>query len=538
MIKYYLINSNFRGSRYGVGTYIRQMSEGLRSTGKYDISYINLFSNEKEYTITHDRFGCVTYSIPSVDCDHEQYCRKVIYLLTRYIHNEEHIVFHFNFIHHDCMVNMLREYYTNCRIVLTVHYLQWCFELKGNYTRFKSIVRSYGQRNQKENGVYSSYLAEQNFFCSCDEIIVLSEYTKSILAMDYDISTEKMHLVYNGLNGKAEEYEKTTSNIILYVGRVDKIKGVEYLIHAFKRIVTKYTDYSLYIVGEGDYNKYMPLCASIRDKVIFTGKLNYSELNELYCKATIGVLPSFHEQCSYSAIEMLRHGLPLVITSSTGLKETLREMPENIVSIPKGRFNREKFVSSLANKMDYLLSDKVLRQKQSRQMCEIFKRRYTRSCMIKHFDSVIEKSFKRKDYVVPTDIYTLFDKKMFHYINQRPDFDLEYNGLAGIGVYLWYRICLLRKKKDIDSQVTLGELHEHMIYYLDWLWYYVQNEYNDDMIVCEELQYTLHDMNKCGFFKIRIKQLIKAFGIEDNVPCLYDGNDVMRNTIKICNCKI
>ena len=538
MIKYYLINSNSRGSQYGVGTYIRQMTEGLRVTGRYDISYINLHCNEQEFTITHDRNGCTIYNIPAVDCDYEQYCRKAIYLLMLYIPVEEHIVFHFNFIHHDCMANMLRANYANCRIIATVHYLSWCFALNGNYKDFKSVIRTYGQKSRKDDEVYSSFLAEQNFFRTCDEIIVLSEYTRDILVNDYKLSADKLHLVYNGLKGKAQEHNTETSKYILFVGRLDEIKGVEYLIRAFEKIADKHPDYALYLVGDGNYSKYMSLCESLRDRVVFTGKVNSTQLKQLYNNAAIGVLPSFHEQCSYSAIEMLRYGIPLIITDSTGLKETLQEVPENIIHIPTGKLRKDEFVQSLENKMDWLLSNVDLRKKQSQQMCEIFAKRYTRSRMIHGFTSVVEQSFDRERYVVPTDIYPSFDRKMYGFINQRPELDMEYYGLSGIGVYLWYRICQLRDKKDIDSRLKFGELSEYMIYYLDWLWHYVQTEYSDGMTVCDELQYALHDMNKCGFFKTRVQKLIATLGIEKSMPCAYNADNVMHNTIKICNCKI
>ncbi len=538
MIKYYLINSNFRGSQYGVGTYIRQMAEGLRATGRYDISYINLHCNEQEFTITHDRNGCAIYNIPTVDCDYEQYCRKAIYLLMLYIPVEEHIVFHFNFIHHDCMANMLRANYANCRIIATVHYLSWCFALNGNYKDFKSVIRTYGQKSRKDNEVYSSFLAEQNFFRSCDEIIVLSEYTRNILIKDYELSADKLHLVYNGLKGKAQEHNTETSKYILFVGRLDEIKGVEYLIRAFEKIADKHPDYALYLVGDGNYSKYMSLCESLRDRVVFTGKVNSTQLKQLYNNAAIGVLPSFHEQCSYSAIEMLRHGLPFLITDSTGLKETLQEVPENIVHIPTGKFWKDEFVQSLANKMDWLLSNVDLRKKQSQLMCEIFSKRYTRFSMIHGFTSVVTQSFKRKDYLVPDDIYPLLDSKMFRYINQRPDLDMDYFGLSGIGVYLWYRIYQLKDHKNLDSQVMLGGLYEYLFYYLDWLWDYVKTENINGTIVCNELKCVLLDMNKHGFYKIRVRQLVEALDITNIGTNQYLPNEVMLNALKICNYKV
>ena len=58
-------------------------------------------------------------------------------------------------------------------------------------------------------------------------------------------------------------------------------------------------------------------------RVTFTGHLNPEQLAGFYGRAAVGVLPSFHEQCSYSAIELMRHGIPFVGTDSTGLREML-----------------------------------------------------------------------------------------------------------------------------------------------------------------------------------------------------------------------
>uniref|UniRef100_UPI000EFE388E glycosyltransferase n=1 Tax=Parabacteroides sp. AM08-6 TaxID=2292053 RepID=UPI000EFE388E len=59
------------------------------------------------------------------------------------------------------------------------------------------------------------------------------------------------------------------------------------------------------------------------NKVTFTGRLNKDELYEFYQIADIGVMPSLHEQCSYVAMEMLMFNIPLLISTSTGLNETL-----------------------------------------------------------------------------------------------------------------------------------------------------------------------------------------------------------------------
>ena len=54
-----------------------------------------------------------------------------------------------------------------------------------------------------------------------------------------------------------------------------------------------------------------------------TGRLNKEQVYDFYQIADIGVMPSMHEQCSYVAIEMMMFGLPMIISTTTGLKEMM-----------------------------------------------------------------------------------------------------------------------------------------------------------------------------------------------------------------------
>lgn len=170
-------------------------------------------------------------------------------------------------------------------------------------------------------------------------MICLTQYTQTLLNEVYGVEREKLVVVYNGLKDEAiklseeERLEKRfalgfreTDKIILFVGRLDRIKGVQYLIEAFRRVIRKNPNSRLVIVGDGDYDKYLKQCAGIWSYVVFTGKVEKEVLYTFYQIADVGVLPSFHEQCSYVAIEMLMHGLPLIGTDSTGLKEMVEGM--------------------------------------------------------------------------------------------------------------------------------------------------------------------------------------------------------------------
>jgi glycosyltransferase involved in cell wall biosynthesis len=121
---------------------------------------------------------------------------------------------------------------------------------------------------------------------------------------------------------------ETNKKIILFVGRLDPIKGTDILINSFRKVLKQKPECRLIIAGEGDFGKYFEAGEYIWTKITFTGRLDKSKLFELYRIADIGVMPSTHEQCSYTAIEMMMHGLPVIVSTTTGLNE----MVENDIS--------------------------------------------------------------------------------------------------------------------------------------------------------------------------------------------------------------
>ena len=157
-----------------------------------------------------------------------------------------------------------------------------------------------------------------------------------MLIADYQFKPEKTTVIYNGLKDEGrmiakEERKKmkqslsfdAEDSIILFVGRPDSIKGVDFLIKAFRRVLDVYPYARLILAGDGSFNTYLKKCSGIRSQITFTGKMDKEELYQYYRIADVGVIPSFHEQCSYVGIEMMMHGLPLIGTDSIGLGEMI-----------------------------------------------------------------------------------------------------------------------------------------------------------------------------------------------------------------------
>ena len=208
---------------------------------------------------------------------------------------------------------------------------------------------------------------EKNVFEQVDKIICLSNSTQNLLSKIYDLPINKFCILYNGLkdesillnsdkrlNLKKNFLFSKEEKIILFVGRLDEIKGLGELIFTFKKLLQIDPYCHLVIVGDGFYSYYLNSCNPTWNKITFTGKLNKEDLYKLYQIADIGVLPSFHEQCSYVAIEMMAYGIPLVGTDTTGLKEMLED--ECYISVEYIEGKKDLIMNALTENLLTVLS--------------------------------------------------------------------------------------------------------------------------------------------------------------------------------------
>lgn len=540
----FIFNNASRAANYGIGTYVRQLSDGLAALPDFWISFVEMYADSKEFSIVEDGKGLLHYRIPALasGIETEAYCRSIFYFIARHIEfgESDRLVFQFNYFQHYPLASLLKGQYPHSRIIVTVHYLNWCFELKGNITRMRKITANGHEAvDETERRVVSSFMDEKAFLHLADEVFVLSKSTKAILAKDYNVSQDKTHLIYNGIGNAichrasschgAENAERN----ILFVGRLDEIKGLKYLISAFGKIAGRYPNTRLVIAGDGDFQPYLEQGRKWMGRVVFLGKMQNNELDEVYETAYIGVMPSFHEQCSYTAIEMMRHGIPIVGTDSTGLGEMLDGTPQLRVHIDEDSFNEDTFVMQIAFRLDLLLSDENAYREASDAVCRLYEKRYKVSSMAKGIQQTVLLSFERMDYTVSPDYLRHIDSRMMQLVNQRPDIDTDFFGMSGIGVYLWWRIKSLADNKEKELQQSM--LQEYLIYYLDWL-----DEVARLSSLPEEMSTSLMDMYWQGFYKTKVRAMLGVFRLKDEErkASLPSKDMIIRNSLRICNCKI
>ncbi len=542
MINIFIFNNASRAANYGIGTYVMQLLEGLLVIPDIKVSLVEMNADTKEFSVILDDYGRTHYLIPPLNSqsENETYCRIIFYFLARKIEisDSDKLIFQFNYFQHYPLATLLKTWFPNSKIVLTVHYLNWCFELNGNVRRMREITaEGYKPINDKERQVESSFADERLFLHLADIILVLSKSTMKILSVDYKVSQDKMYLVYNGIANNVcnkKNFVNKSTRHILFVGRLDEIKGLKYLIGAFGQIAEKHPNTKLIIVGDGDFQPYMALSRKLLGRVAFFGKMQEEEVDEIYQSAYIGAIPSFHEQCSYTAIEMMRHGIPFIGTDSTGLREMLEATPELRAHINEENFNDDDFISQIASQLDLLLSDDTVYKRASDAVSRQFKERYTVAAMIRSLQKAVQVSFANAGQFVSPDYLPHIDKLMIRLINRRPDIDMDFYGLSGIGIYLWWRVLQLEMDSIADmNQIAL--IKEYLIYYLDWIEEVMENE-----SLSSELFELLISMKEHLFYQTKVEKILeheKTITINKNNYLLTE-QEILHNALKICTCKI
>jgi len=121
-----------------------------------------------------------------------------------------------------------------------------------------------------------------------------------------------------------------SKHAVLFVGRLLKYKGAQYIIEAIPEIVSKFPETKFIFVGEDQgYKKALVDIAKIKNvehHCIFTGKVSDQELYEYYAICDIFVLPSATEGFGIVALEAILSGMIPILANQGGLKYVLSDI--------------------------------------------------------------------------------------------------------------------------------------------------------------------------------------------------------------------
>lgn len=173
---------------------------------------------------------------------------------------------------------------------------------------------------------------------------------------------------------------------VLFVGYLQKVKGVEYLIEAFSKIADDFSKFNLVIVGSGfefESLKDLSLKLGIENRVIFKGKLSLKDTQKLMKDCYCFVLPSLSEGLPRVIIEAMASRKPVIASNVGGIPELVKDKFNGFI------FNSANS-NNLVEKLRWLLSDSELTKKMGERGREIVSLKYSNKKYIENYLKIID----------------------------------------------------------------------------------------------------------------------------------------------------
>lgn len=178
------------------------------------------------------------------------------------------------------------------------------------------------------------------FIANASDAYIVPGKKHEEFAVKLGCDPEKIFIALNtsNLSDNNIKFNKSMDKqIVLFVGRLIKIKGVDVLIKAFSKLKTEKNDLMLFIVGEGDEKKNLiELANKLKIKDIkFKGWIENKDLPYYYANSDLFVLPSRDTDASGLVLfEAMHYGNPVIATDAVGSAYDLINDGENGFIVP------------------------------------------------------------------------------------------------------------------------------------------------------------------------------------------------------------
>lgn len=183
-------------------------------------------------------------------------------------------------------------------------------------------------------------VVEAEVMATAGRIIAFSPHERDAMARLYGADARKVSLVpcgvdlevFRPLNQKSvrSRLGLNGEKILLYVGRVEPIKGLDLLVETAAQMDST-EGVRMMVVGadvngdrEMDRVKQLAKERDMEDKIDFVGQVDHDDLALYYNAADVCVVPSYYESFGLVALESMACGTPVVATRVGGLSTIIQ----------------------------------------------------------------------------------------------------------------------------------------------------------------------------------------------------------------------
>jgi len=244
----------------------------------------------------------------------------------------------------------------------------------------------------RNGGIYQYYMSKRpylrrtfvKFFPHLANRFIVYPHEEKKLLSELGVPMDKIIVLPLGIdiNIFQKNKKEKVNNLILFVGRIDRIKGLHILLNALRYLKTPT---QLAIIGpkwdEKYYKEIQQISQAINKNGVHSvkllGSIDHDALTKWYQKAAILVTPYLYETFSYVTLEALACGTPVVSTGA----HILEGGSDGILVTPKDPIR-------LAEAIETLLLDKELREEYGKSGTRLVKKYFSWESVINRLINV------------------------------------------------------------------------------------------------------------------------------------------------------
>jgi glycosyltransferase involved in cell wall biosynthesis len=154
--------------------------------------------------------------------------------------------------------------------------------------------------------------------------------------------------------------------VILYLGRIHKVKGLALLARSFASLAKDLPDTRLVIAGPDDGYlqalKKLVISLKLESTIIFTGPVYGQDKLAVYVDADVYVLPSFYDVFGVTVLEACACGIPVIVSDCSGVADIVGNQAGLIFSRNEAQLKQSLLKMLTADKLrrEYSKKGKLL----------------------------------------------------------------------------------------------------------------------------------------------------------------------------------
>jgi glycosyltransferase involved in cell wall biosynthesis len=194
-----------------------------------------------------------------------------------------------------------------------------------------------------------------------------------------------------------QENELKEKKIVLFVGRLIDLKGVQYLLPAIAQLKEKMDNVVLFILGDGEYREELENISqnlNLEEEVYFMGNIHNDLLGAYYLVCNVFVLPSittyYADACPLVVNEAMYFAKPVVTSDAVGNTFMIKDGVNGYVV---GEKNSEALCKALFR----ILSDDKLEEEMGLASKKIIEDGFTYQNMMEGFHQALEYVNRKKE---------------------------------------------------------------------------------------------------------------------------------------------